>query len=477
MVREGLSPATSLVAIIARDSHEFHVEGLSNPDGLERVRIASRASASIAFVGHLYGLASGIDPALYALEAFESYGRYGLDILDGRYATVIVREAEVILATDHAGTVPLYYTVHNGSLVVATRLLDISKIRELRMRSFEECQAGIPRMETFLHDVHRVPVGTIVRLERRNMNVTSQIRYWSAVQRIKYNDARSVEVMVRDALKRAYSLRRDLFSGLTQGLLLSGGIDSSALAASACAAGDDVQTFSIGTSDNNEFHHAQNVARHLGTSHSEILFAHDDLIHVIPYVVSVLEGVQSEFVEYTTPLFILYSKLRDIEVVHTGYGSDMMFAGIYEGAARWKDIHQHCIDEVAIVDSSNELSANIGWFFGIETEHAYFDRNFLELAMAINPSLKMVGDTTKYILRRAFEDLLPSETVWRPKLGVHDSTGVRSAFSALVPAAGDKKKGKDQLVYLIGEEMFCKRIKPGDVDIHRIAATANSLTH
>ncbi|MDB5072318.1 MAG: bls [Candidatus Eremiobacteraeota bacterium] len=466
-------PPTSVTVRVRRTDHDVDTVSGEGTFGASRVSQARIGNDAAVLIGHLDDPSAAANPARHLLEILQSHGdELALDLISGRFAAVVVRDAEIVMITDHAGMVPLYYTVNDGMVTISSRLIALAGGAERRMAPPAPPGPSGYTTSTFLEGVSRVPLGSVVRLDRAGMARATTRRYWYPSVRVRYRDEAAAAALVRTALAGAYGRRRDRHATADQCFVISGGIDSSALLATAAAqSATRLRTYSIGTAEVNEFAEARLVAGHVGSAHTEELFTTDDLLASLPHALLALESTETDFLEYTAPLMLLYGRMRGEKVVHTGYGSDLMFGGNLKSAPPPAAVHQHCIDELESIDASNEFSVNLGWRWELETEHSYLDRDFLETAMSIDPALKIAHGIPKYVLRLAFRDMLPEATVWRKKIGIHEATGTRSLLDTVV-GGGTGGARKRSLVRSLAAMIFCDGAHPADVDMEMLVDAA-----
>lgn len=456
---------TTLTLSVSAAGMTVSRSGDAGPARPARISEARSGDSAAFVVGHV-GQQHDRSAAQALLDLVESHGAaVAADLISGQFAAVVVRPSDVLLMTDHAGSVPLYYVAERGRLDVSSRLLPLSGRRgETRI---DDRNSDSSR--TFVPGVMRVPIGSVVTIERAAIGAGVRVEtYSSLTPRIRERDLARATEAIRSVLTAAYGTRAARHAQSAQCFVISGGIDSSALLATAMTFGATPTTLSIGTEDVNEFAEAALVARHFGTRHREELFTADELVGSLPQVVAALESIEPDFVEYTSPLMLLYSRLEPHTVVHTGYGSDIMFAGNVHGSASPAEVQRHCAAELASIDGSNEFSVNLAWHWNLEAEHSYLDRDVVDTAMSLDPLLKIIGGIPKYVLRKAFEAVLPAETVWRRKIGIHEATGARSIFSRAV--GGDREQTvehKRRLLGFVAAELFLNAVPPELVDMEK----------
>ncbi len=234
------------------------------------------------------------------------------------------------------------------------------------------------------------------------------------------------------------------------GAFLSGGLDSSVIAALAARAVDrPLKTFSVGTADSPDLAAARAVARHIGSDHRELVFSAEDLAQILPHVIYHLESADIDLVRSALPThFATTLARRRVKVVLTGEGADELFAG-------YAYHHAYARKPRALAD---ELTRSLGAMHninlqrvdritmaqGLEARTPFLDRDLIDFAQSIPASLKMkvtddqTGETTeKWILRKACEDLLPAELLWRKKAQFDEGSGtVDTLNQALSRLAG-----------------------------------------
>lgn len=253
---------------------------------------------------------------------------------------------------------------------------------------------------------------------------------------------------LRNSLER--SVVKRLMTDVPYGVLLSGGLDSSLVAAIVCrhaamrvedherskAWWPRVHTFSIGLKGSPDLIFAQQVAKFLDTVHHEFHFTVQDGIDALPSVIYHIETYDVTTVRASTPMFLLSRKIKamGIKMVLSGEGSDEVFGGYlyFHKAPTPEKFHVETCHKVKNLSKYDCLRANkstAAW--GVEVREPFLDRDFLDVAMSIDPKEKMIrpkeGRMEKYILRKAFDDkknpYLPDSILWRQKEQFSDGVG------------------------------------------------------
>ncbi|MCC8246427.1 asparagine synthase-related protein [Saccharothrix luteola] len=366
------------------------------------------------------------DDAELLLEIWLRYGRAGLRLCNGRFAAVVVEADSVVIATDHAGSVPLYVRREEGAVHVAT---------EAKALAGGGVDLALPGTEPVpgTPGVLRVRAGSAVTLRPAGpIGAAEWTRTWTPpLHRLALPPARAVR-RVADALDAA--VRTRVRGPVTA--VLSGGVDSGSVAALASRAGGRLTTVSLGTDAGDEFAAARVVAEHVGSDHREFRCGAEDLVRQLPWAVAAAEIVDAEVIEYLLPLVVLYRALPPGGRLLTGYGADIPLGGMHRGTAELASLDDVIAADMAGFDGLNELSPVLSTLAGQWTTHPFWDRDVLDLLTALEPGLKRRDGRDKWVLREAVRDLLPESTVRRPKLGVHEGSGTTGAWTRLLLAHG-----------------------------------------
>lgn len=341
------------------------------------------------------------------LRLLERYDLHAFRLVNGRFATVVRTGDRVLLATDHAGSVPLYTCVAPG---------------EVRASTEAKALAG-------LTGVYQVPAGAVMDIDLGSGTAVTHRTWTPGLSRRILPEGEAVAA-VRAALEKAVAQR--VTPGDTPLVVLSGGIDSSGVAACAHRAAGELDTVSMGTDTSNEFREARAVVDHLRTRHREITIPTTELLAQLPYAVWASESVDPDIIEYLLPLTALYRALDGPERrILTGYGADIPLGGMHR-EDRLPALDTVLAHDMATFDGLNEMSPVLSTLAGHWTTHPYWDREVLDLLVSLEAGLKRRHGRDKWVLRAAMADALPAETVNRPKLGVHEGSGTTSSFSRLL---------------------------------------------
>ena len=252
---------------------------------------------------------------------------------------------------------------------------------------------------------------------------------------------------VRNGLESA--VKAQLMSDVPYGVLLSGGLDSSIIAAitqkyskkrvesdsKESAWWPQLHSFAVGLEGSPDLIAAQKAADYIGTVHHEVHFTIQEALDALPDVIYHIETYDITTVRASTPMYLLARVIKSmgIKMVLSGEGSDELFGGYlyFHKAPDAKEFHEELVRKMSKLHLYDCLRANkslMAW--GVEGRVPFLDKDFIDIAMRLNPSDKMnirlpegKQRIEKWILRKAFEDLLPESICWRQKEQFSDGVG------------------------------------------------------
>jgi asparagine synthase (glutamine-hydrolysing) len=251
---------------------------------------------------------------------------------------------------------------------------------------------------------------------------------------------------LRDAFEAA--VHRQLMSDVPYGVLLSGGLDSSLVAA--CAArfarrrvedgGESeawwprLHSFAIGLTGSPDLAAAEIAAKALGTVHHGFTYTFEEGLDALPEVIRHIETYDVTTIRASTPMFLLARRIKamGVKMVLSGEGSDEVFGGYlyFHKAPNAREFHEETIRKLDALNYYDCLRANksmMAW--GVEPRVPFLDTEFLDVAMRMDAQAKMVDKSSpkrrveKAVLREAFEGYLPDEILWRQKEQFSDGVG------------------------------------------------------
>lgn len=265
-------------------------------------------------------------------------------------------------------------------------------------------------------------------------------RDWMEYEAVRDNPASSLRL--KEALEQA--VRRQLMCDVPYGVLLSGGLDSSVISAiakkyasrrveadgNAEAWWPQLHSFAIGLKGAPDLAKAREVADFIGTVHHEINYTIQEGLDAIRDVIYYIETYDVTTVRASTPMYLLARVIKSmgIKMVLSGEGADEVFGGYlyFHKAPDARAFHEETLRKLSKLYLYDCLRANkslAAW--GVEGRVPFLDKDFLDVAMRLNPHAKMCSGNVieKRIVREAFSDMLPASVAWRQKEQFSDGVG------------------------------------------------------
>ncbi|RLQ16060.1 asparagine synthase B [Vibrio sp. SBT000027] len=355
------------------------------------------------------------------LALYQEMGADLLEELNGIFAFVLYDEEkdEYLVGRDHIGIIPLYqgYDEH-GNYYIASEmkaLVEVCKtISEFPPGSFYSSKDAEPQRY--------------------------YIRDWNEYAAVQGNSTSKEELT--EALEAA--VKRQLMTDVPYGVLLSGGLDSSITSAvakrfAAMRIEDDEQSeawwpqlhsFAVGLENAPDLIAAREVADKIGTVHHEMTYTIQEGLDAIRDVIYHIETYDVTTIRASTPMYLLARKIKamGIKMVLSGEGADEIFGGYlyFHKAPNAKEFHEETVRKLLALSMFDCARANkslAAW--GVEGRVPFLDKEFIDVAMRLNPEDKMCGNgkMEKHILRECFEDYLPDSIAWRQKEQFSDGVG------------------------------------------------------
>ena len=367
-----------------------------------------------------YPFATGSDCEV-VLALYRDKGIDFLEDLNGIFAFALYDEEkdDFLIARDPIGVIPLYIGFDaDGKVYCASELKALEGLCE--------------RYEPFLPGNYYLgSEGKMVRWYKRD---------WEDYEAVKHGSTAAGDV--HDALEAA--VKRQLMSDVPYGVLLSGGLDSSVISAVAnkyaarrVESGDKqaawwprLHSFAVGLKGAPDLAKAREVADFIGTVHHEINYTIQEGLDAVRDVIYYIETYDVTTVRASTPMYLLARVIKSmgIKMVLSGEGADEVFGGYlyFHKAPDAKAFHEETVRKLGKLHLYDCLRANkslSAW--GVEGRVPFLDKEFLDVAMRLNPEAKMCPGQTieKRIVREAFADMLPESVAWRQKEQFSDGVG------------------------------------------------------
>ncbi|MEM7557049.1 MAG: asparagine synthase B [Cyanobacteria bacterium P01_A01_bin.84] len=371
------------------------------------------------------------------LPLYQQLGTKFAGSLDGMFSFILSEGKKLFAARDPIGIKPLYYGTANNHLFFSSEIKALvehtDKINEFPNGYYYDSTEGFlpyysfPQQDIFLKDVD-----TIVEKIRKTLT---------------------------------NSVRKRLMSDVPVGVFLSGGLDSSIIAALMKQHITHLHSFSVGLPGSPDLKAARLVAEHLGTIHHEYVYTEEEMLEVLPDVIYYLESFDSSLLRSAIPCYFV-SRLasQHVKVILSGEGADELFAG-YSYFGDFDDAHTLHQESIRIIKGLHNINLQrvdrMTMAHSLEGRVPFLDTDFVELCLSIDPSLKLhqTFGIEKWVLRKAFEDLLPQDVAWRTKMefaqGCASSTVLEDHANANISdrevetakAQGLPAQSKEELLY------------------------------
>lgn len=355
------------------------------------------------------------------LALYQEKGTEFLDELNGIFGFALYdsNTDTYLIARDHMGIIPLYigWDKH-GTFYVASEL--------------KALEGTCTKIELF-------PPGHYLVSDKPGFQRWYS-RDWMQFDAVKDNetDIQTLKKALEDAV------HRQLMSDVPYGVLLSGGLDSSITSAVAKKyaqkriESDDqtdawwpqLHSFSVGLEGSPDLAAARKVAEHIGTIHHEVKFTIQEGLDAIRDVIYHLETYDITTIRASTPMYLMARVIKSmgIKMVLSGEGADELFGGYlyFHKAPSALDFHEETVrklDKLHMYDCLRANKSLAAW--GIEGRVPFLDKEFMDVAMRINPNDKMITKERmeKWVVRKAFENYLPESVAWRQKEQFSDGVG------------------------------------------------------
>jgi asparagine synthase (glutamine-hydrolysing) len=355
------------------------------------------------------------------LALYRDFGAGLVDHLEGMFSFVLFdpKKNTWIIGRDPIGIIPLYFGHdENGTLLVASEMKAIASLCD---------------------DVSEFPPGhtwSSVQASPQKYFKTDWME-WDSAPKNKL-DLKELNHQLTE------SVRSHLMGDVPYGLLISGGLDSSVIAAIAQSfskkrVDDDNKTeawwprahsFSIGLEGSPDLAAAQKVADFIGTAHHPLTFTIQEGLDALEDVIRHVETYDVTTIRSSTPMYLMARQIKamGIKMVLSGEGADEIFGGYlyFHLAPDAKELHEETVRKVLALnkyDCSRANKAMMAW--GIETRVPFLHKPFVDFAMSLDPEVKMSGGNRieKHIIREAFDGIIPDEILWRQKEQFSDGVG------------------------------------------------------
>jgi asparagine synthase (glutamine-hydrolysing) len=385
------------------------------------------------------------------LDLFDQFGAKALEMLDGHYAVVVLDKGTFYLARDRLGVRPLYYGFSNHTLRFS------SEIKGL----VDSCQA-----------VRSVPPGALLTSDQGVASI-QPIEPASLTLDTPQAYASMLADLLMEAVVQCIPMNAEV------GCWLSGGVDSSVVAALAQQSHGGLLTFSAGLEGAPDLESAKLVSRHLGTRHEARIYNLDDALRVLEEVIFHLESFDAPLVRSAIGNYLVAQLAAEhVPFVLSGEGGDELFAGYAHQKEFASDVELTLSVQEAIAALHNTALQRVDRSASAHHTRAglpFLDPRVVSFALAVPSSLKIRGpdQMEKWLLREALAEKLPAEVIWRRKAKFWEGAGAANLLAQYAEeqisdseyqremrlGLGGNLRSKEELLYFrIYQSFFGERV-------------------
>ncbi|CAA9469402.1 MAG: Asparagine synthetase [glutamine-hydrolyzing] [uncultured Rubrobacteraceae bacterium] len=359
-----------------------------------------------------------------ALHLVAERGPDALKELLGMYAFVLAgKDGSFVAARDPVGIKPLYWASRDGRTVFASEL-----------GAFDEDWLG--DVEAFPPGCYWTPEGGLERFRSAVPGKDEALNRFDGPSEPGAPIPDEMLALVRERLVK--TVERQMMGDVPVGVFLSGGLDSSLVAAIAArwyeGRGEKLKTFAVGLEGSSDLLAARAVAEHLGTEHHESIYTAEEALEVLPKVVRCIESFDPSLVRSAVPNYLLARFTAEhVKVVLTGEGADEIFAG-YEYLTEFAtegELHDELVRTIEGLHNLNlQRCDRVTMAHGLEARVPFLELDMIELGLSLPAGWKLSGpgQPEKRLLRQAFDGWLPEDFLWRKKEQFGDGSGASSVL-------------------------------------------------
>jgi len=339
---------------------------------------------------------------------FNKIGKGIFKYFKGSFALVIVdKKGNIYLARDFLGRKPLYYYKDSETLMFASEVKSIIEFTS----DIKEFPPGSYMMNLLKPEVIKI-------VDVDNYTIIKDQDFEIQEDKLEYYLLKSMDMRIND-------------NNLNLGVWLSGGLDSSLVAALLREFTDKVYTYSVGYDGSPDLVAAKEVSDYLGTEHIDYKLNTEELFLNIPKAIYHLESFDAPLVRSTLGNMIASKISASSDIVFSGEGGDELFAGYdyfleYDSS---KVIQEELVNAINSLHNTAlqrvDRTANA---YGVNVKLPLLDENLLNYVLKIPPKNKVRTNTGKYILRKIASKYLPDNIAWRDKDKFWEGSGIEDTL-------------------------------------------------
>ncbi|ACL70986.1 asparagine synthase-related protein [Halothermothrix orenii] len=377
------------------------------------------------------------------IELYNKFGKECVHYFNGPFAIAIFDGENIFVARDPLGLKPLYYSNIGEKFVFASEIKGLAQ---------------------FDSEIKTFPPGHYYHSEVGFQEYFKGVSHKQRITSVDKGVKRLRNLLIKTVKRRIGGIDNP-------GIYLSGGIDSSTIVAAASKVKEVIKTFAVGAKGSNDLEKARLVADHLGTDHYEYRYTVEEALEIVPEVIYQLESFDQYLVRSSIANYFVgrLAKETGVELVLCGEGGDELFGGYHylKDMQSLADIREE-LEVLTMSGHSNGFQRvdRMNMAHSLLYDMPFMDKEIVKFAFSIPVKWKLYGNkpVEKWILRKAFEDDLPDEIIWRKKAkffeGSNTTDTIKSKIESFISDKEFKKEKKisDDVTLRSKEELYYYRI-------------------
>jgi asparagine synthetase B (glutamine-hydrolysing) len=364
--------------------------------------------------------------------------------------SIHIRHDKLMVNGSDMNTQPVYFIndeASNTIVIFNDLFIAAALLRSLGIRPVYDASSFSQRL-TFFARVERFGPGERRTITRQKYGLVTEVGQPADILGAKlsqFSGLEESEEQFFDALEKA--VQQSLATEETVNIALSGGIDSGTIAWLISQRHPGLKAYTVSTDWGDEYREAKETADFLSISLENIHISSDMLREELPQVIRYFGFIHPESIEIALVAHCLYKKLQERDpasrVFVTGYGSDLLNAGIFNPFENHDQLHAEILQRLRKTQWSNEFSNLSALCHGVSVRHPFWNSDVITRALRVPAKFKVVDGQDKFYFRNMMKSRLPDATVWRKKLGVHQGTGLSKHLQGLLGKPGEQANGKN----------------------------------
>ncbi len=415
-------------------------------------------------------------------ELYKHFGDRAVSFLEGSFTVILFKNKTLKFFTNSSPTYPLYYYNQNEDFWISNeaKLLSYNKKINMSLKPLSAFNPSINLAKNFtiFKYLKKLPPNSYLECkynQKKNITIINSKIFNIKLQSnfLNISEKKCAEILDYLMHTRIINFISNIKDHTNIGLALSGGIDSSLIAAYIKKINPqiNIHSFTLGTKKANEFYYAKVCSEFVGTTHHEIITDERTFIDGLLHTVYFNEVFDAFSVEVYATMNSIYSYCRQYtQTLLTGFNADNFFGGNLSANISGDEINKKLLANVHRSYWSGVYNPYLAYANDITEYHPYLSPKIFTIMYNLNPSLKIKENTDKYILKYLAEQkgMLPKENIWRPKIRFEQGTANDLMFSEFLEIQPESYKKKHLFIYSLFELLFDKRIPYQELDLYEL---------